>query len=376
MAQIAIINNQLQNSGQTDASTAALLDQRDQYINQLSQLMDIRVHHQQSEPGDRLHQFRRAAGRHRGGAADLQCAGHGDAQHAVQCEPDPEQCRHDLHQFPAWRQLRLGRHQVDPLRQDRRLSELRDKTLVQAQAQIDQFAASMSSALSDKTTAGTAASASRRQAGFDLDLAGMKPGNVITSPTRTPPPASRTIFRSCASTIRRAAAGNNATLDPNDEVVGVDFSGGMASVVSQLNAALGTTANLQFSNPAGLHRCACWTTAREPLQRHRGFGDDDDVLAHQRQSAAPAVHRYGAPYTGAITAGGFAADGPRRPHQRQYRAARRSLSHHRLFDQSADRRRRHDAVGFHPVAATRTIPIAIRRRPASAPPARRSPARC
>ena len=30
--------------------------------------------------------------------------------------------------------------------------------------------------------------------------------------------------------------GNNATLDPSDEVVGVDFSGGMASVVSQLNA--------------------------------------------------------------------------------------------------------------------------------------------
>ena len=37
---------------------------------------------------------------------------------------------------------------------------LRDNTLVQAQAQIDQFAASMASALSDKTTDGTAAPAS------------------------------------------------------------------------------------------------------------------------------------------------------------------------------------------------------------------------
>ena len=44
---------------------------------------------------------------------------------------------------------------------------------------------------------------------------------------------------------------NAATLDPNDEVLGVDFSGGMASVVSQLNAALGASANLQFSNPSG-----------------------------------------------------------------------------------------------------------------------------
>ena len=58
--------------------------------------------------------------------------------------------------------------------------ELRDNTLVKAQAQIDQFAASMSSALSDKTTAGVAAPASvLPQAGFDLDLAGLQSGNVI-----------------------------------------------------------------------------------------------------------------------------------------------------------------------------------------------------
>ena len=44
---------------------------------------------------------------------------------------------------------------------------------------------------------------------------------------------------------------NSATLDPNDEVLGINFAGGMASVVTQLNAALGTSANLQFSNPSG-----------------------------------------------------------------------------------------------------------------------------
>ena len=43
MAQIAAINIKLQNNGQTDASTASLFDQRDQYIDQLSQLMDIRT---------------------------------------------------------------------------------------------------------------------------------------------------------------------------------------------------------------------------------------------------------------------------------------------------------------------------------------------
>jgi flagellar hook-associated protein 1 len=39
---------------------------------------------------------------------------------------------------------------------------------------------------------------------------------------------------------------NDATADPNDQVVGVDFSGGMASVIAQLNTALGGS-NLQFS---------------------------------------------------------------------------------------------------------------------------------
>jgi flagellar hook-associated protein 1 FlgK len=41
----------------------------------------------------------------------------------------------------------------------------------------------------------------------------------------------------------------NNPSSPNDQVVGVSFTGGMASVVSQLNSALG--ANLQFSNPVG-----------------------------------------------------------------------------------------------------------------------------
>jgi flagellar hook-associated protein 1 FlgK len=44
---------------------------------------------------------------------------------------------------------------------------------------------------------------------------------------------------------------NNATLDPNDEVIGINFAGGMASVVSQLNAALGPSTSLLFSNPLG-----------------------------------------------------------------------------------------------------------------------------
>ena len=41
-----------------------------------------------------------------------------------------------------------------------------------------------------------------------------------------------------------------ATPNPNDKVLGVDFSGGMASILAQINAALGST-GLQFSNTGG-----------------------------------------------------------------------------------------------------------------------------
>jgi flagellar hook-associated protein 1 FlgK len=43
---------------------------------------------------------------------------------------------------------------------------------------------------------------------------------------------------------------SNAGGNPNNPTIGINFSGGMASVVSQLNSALGA-ANLQFSNPSG-----------------------------------------------------------------------------------------------------------------------------
>jgi len=131
--------------------------------------------------------------------------------------------------------------------------ELRDNTLVKAQAQIDQFAASMASALSDKTTAGTATPASTLpQAGYDLDLTGLQSGNVIhVSYKDNTSGVTHNLSIMRVNDPSVLPLSNTTTLDPNDEVLGVDFSGGMASVITQLNAALGSSANLQFSNPSG-----------------------------------------------------------------------------------------------------------------------------
>ncbi|CAO4183219.1 flagellar hook-associated protein FlgK [Methylorubrum populi] len=57
--------------------------------------------------------------------------------------------------------------------------EMRDTTLPQAQRQLDDLAAGLSRAMSDRVATGTAASESGK-AGFDIDLTGLSAGNAIT----------------------------------------------------------------------------------------------------------------------------------------------------------------------------------------------------
>jgi len=253
LKQIALINNQLQNNGRTDAATASLLDQRDVYIDQISQLMDIRV------VTNNLNQVTlfTNSGVQLVGTEPALLSFNPQGTMTPNTLYDPNPLKNNVGtitiDFPhggsydmvATSAIRSGKLAA--------YLELRDNSLVKAQAQIDQFAASMSSALSDKTTAAVAAPAGALpQTGFDLDLAGLQAGNVahvtykdnITGITHN-----LSILRVDDPSILPLS--NNVTLDPNDEVLGIDFSGGMASVVTQLNGALGASASLQFSNPSG-----------------------------------------------------------------------------------------------------------------------------
>ena len=126
---------------------------------------------------------------------------------------------------------------------------MRDNVLVQAQNQLDSLAATMAQALSDDTTGGAVAT-SGAQSGFSVDTAGWQNGNRVNL-TYTDTLAS-TVHNVSIVRVDDPAAlplDDSVTADPNDEVVGVDFSGGLASVVTQLNALFGP--GLQFSNPSG-----------------------------------------------------------------------------------------------------------------------------
>jgi flagellar hook-associated protein 1 FlgK len=90
-------------------------------------------------------------------------------------------------------------------------------------------------------------------------------------------------------------------------VVGIDFSGGMASVVTQLNTALGAT-GLQFSNPAG--------TTLEVLDSGPGTITVNSVATTTTATslsggsgALPLFTDGSTPYSGAITAAGSQSTG-------------------------------------------------------------------
>ena len=143
------------------------------------------------------------------------------------------------------------------------------------------------------------------QAGFDVDLTGLQSGNVVHVTYKdniTGATHNLSIVRVDDPSV--LPLGNGATLDPNDEVLGVDFSGGMSSVVAQLNAALGSTANLQFSNPSG---STLWVLDDGAPNRSDVTAASVTTTMTSLTSGNPQLPFFsdnGVPYSGAITANG------------------------------------------------------------------------
>jgi flagellar hook-associated protein 1 len=249
MTQIAKLNSQLQSLQPGDNTGATLEDQRDAAIKDLSELIDIRVVKDNANVATVYT------------TSGLQLVG-------VQASQMSFSSQGTLNAGSLWNQnpalstagsltLTLGNGSSVDLIQTNSVGsgrigadlKLRDNVLVQAQTQLDQLAATLASSLSDQTTSGTTVT-SGSQAGFDLDLSNVLPGNSINltyTDTATNTPHQITIVRVDDPT---ALPLPNTAASANDKVIGVNFTGGMASIVAQITAAVGNT-NLQFSNPAG-----------------------------------------------------------------------------------------------------------------------------
>lgn len=141
--------------------------------------------------------------------------------------------------------------ELDVLRSGRikSLIDLRDDVLPEAQQQLDELAHRFSLALSNFTVDGTAAT-DGAQNGFDIDLGALSAGNEVSVQYRlTPPGENRTVTLVRVDDPSTLPLANNVTANPNDTVVGIDFSGGFASVATQIGTALG--GSFTVSNTAG-----------------------------------------------------------------------------------------------------------------------------
>ena len=250
LSQIANLNAQIASSSQNDSATATLLDQRDSYIDQLSKLMDIKV---VTTDQNQVNIFTNSGIQLLGvKASQLAFNAQGSLTPNSRWSSDPTQSSVgtitlvsptggsvDLIQSGAIRSGEIAGY-----------LQMRDHDLVQAQSQVDAIAAAMASALSDKTTAGSTVT-SGLQSGFSVDIGGMSAGNSIKigytdSLTNTP----HTITLMRVDDPSALPLADTATADANDKVVGIDFSGGMPSVVAQINTAIAAS-GMTASNPSG-----------------------------------------------------------------------------------------------------------------------------
>jgi flagellar hook-associated protein 1 FlgK len=118
------------------------------------------------------------------------------------------------------------------------LVELRDKTLVDAQGQVDELAANLASSLSDRQPVATAYPASGTQTGLSVNAAGLQRGNVI-SVTYAPTAGGTPKTYSFVMVQGTNTVTNAATPDPNDTVVAYDVSGGLAGLASLIQSTIG-----------------------------------------------------------------------------------------------------------------------------------------
>jgi flagellar hook-associated protein 1 FlgK len=247
LQQIANINQQLE-AAPADAATAALEDQRDQDVAQLSQLMSVRV--VQGSNGQ-ISLFTSNGQQLVGGTAastlSFDDVGTLSATSLWSANPSQDGAGTITLTSPGGSQTDLIAAGAIQSGQIGAYLQMRDSILPQAQNQLDELANQMSQALSNQTTSGTAVTAGT-QSGYSIDTAPMSAGNSLQLTYTDSSNVQHTI------TIEALGPGGSLPLqtspsNPNNQIVGVNFSGGMASVVTQLNAAFGT--NLQFSNPSG-----------------------------------------------------------------------------------------------------------------------------
>lgn len=301
LKQIAALNTKLQSLSPTDPSAATLEDQRDSAINDLSNLVDVKV---TVDSSNQANVFT---------STGIQLVGDGLASQFKFTSPgtlsptslynaDPAKSGVGslTISLPNGSSLDVVSNNVVTSGQIAADLQLRDTTLVQAQAQVDQLAATLASSLSDQTTQGTAVTPTASTSGFTLDLSNVQPGNTVNLTYTNPAGVQQQVQIVAVNDPKALPLPSQPGASP--QVIGIDFSGSTASVASQLNTALGQ-AGLQFSNPSG--KTLQVVTSSASLVTINAASTTTTVTSLTSGSAQlPLFTDAGSPYTGAITSSG------------------------------------------------------------------------
>lgn len=113
------------------------------------------------------------------------------------------------------------------------LIALRDEIFVAAQAQIDDFAANLSSAFSDRAVTSTALADGR-----EIDLAGLQTGNKIKLTYIDTGGVTRNVTIIRVDDASKLPLDNSVTPEADDTVLGVSFAGGVSGAITALQTGL------------------------------------------------------------------------------------------------------------------------------------------
>lgn len=245
---IESVSTQISALGSQDVEMGALLDQRDFFVTELSSLIDIRVVGAAGEQitiftNSGVSLFDRNASQLAFDERPLSAQSMWSADPALRTTGTVTLQASDGYTIDliADKAIRSGALAG--------LIELRDDILVKAQAQLDEIAHTLALSLSNRTVDSAAVTAGA-QTGFEVDLADLQNGNSVSLTfTDNVSGQQRRVTIVRVDDPASLPLSNSLTADTGDEVIGIDFSGGVAGALAALNTALGP--EIQFSNPSG-----------------------------------------------------------------------------------------------------------------------------
>jgi flagellar hook-associated protein 1 FlgK len=239
------INGRLIDQGIDPASRATLMDQRDRLIASLSTQMDLRVDYRTN--GTVALMTRSGVGVLDGKASVFSFESGGSLSANSQFSNDDSQSGVGKLKMTTAAGLVIDMVKQSVLGSGELagLIDLRDNKLVQAQDQLDTIAGALSMSMSTHVTAGTQVTAAPAN-GYEVDIGDLRNGNEFS-------------FEYIEGGVRknvRVLRVDDSTKLPLDymdangaRVIGLDFSGGTASVAGQLQSRMGSS--LTVSNPSG-----------------------------------------------------------------------------------------------------------------------------